>query len=475
MYQIGVNRNAHPEFDANVDVIIIGAGAAGLIAGLAASAWSRAVVVLEREDRVHGSTALSAGLIPAAWTRWQRDSGIDDSAELFTNDILAKSKCVGDYAVAHRLCTQSSKTLHWLADQWQVPLTLVDGFTYPGHSVRRMHATPRRTGDEFVACLLDAVQRTDVNLVTAAHAFELLVTSDTVVGVVVARGDGQIECIGAKAVILACNGYGANPELVRRHIPSMGDCLYFGHTGNTGDAVVWAERLELSLKHLGAYQGHASVAKPHGILISWAVMMEGGIQVNTNAERFSNELDGYSEQAERVIAQPAAIAWNIFDQRIFDIAAQFEDFRLAVEAGAVIKADSISGLADAAGLPAKKLEETFSEVRLLQRRDLSDQWGRRFTEGQRLTPPYYGVRVEAALFHTQGGIEVDSTARVLRNNGSRHDNLFAVGGAAVGVSGPSASGYLSGNGLLTAVTLGQTAGHEAGQWVARMNASAIDS
>ena len=100
-------------------------------------------------------------------------------------------------------------------------------------------------------------------------------------GMEIVRGDGTRERIGCEALILACNGYGGNPELVRRFIPEMADALYFGHPGNRGDAVIWGDALGAQLTHLGAYQGHGSVATPHNILITWAVIMQGGIQINT--------------------------------------------------------------------------------------------------------------------------------------------------------------------------------------------------
>ena len=118
--------------------------------------------------------------------------------------------------------------------------------------------------------------------------------------------------------------------------------MYFGHPGNRGDAVTWGETLGAELRHMSGYQGHGSVAHPHGILITWAVIMEGGFQINITGERFSDESRGYSEQAAIVLAQPMGIAFDIFDARIAAIARQFEDFRQAETAGAVIEAATIA-------------------------------------------------------------------------------------------------------------------------------------
>ena len=107
------------------------------------------------------------------------------------------------------------------------------------------------------------------------------------------------------------------------------------------------------------------------------------------------------------------------------------------------------------------IRATLESVADLKRRGATDRFGRDWSRLPDLAPPYRAVKVTGALFHTQGGLAVDGSARVLRPNGEALPNLFAAGGAAVGVSGPEASGYLSGNGLLTAVVLGRIAGGEA--------------
>jgi fumarate reductase flavoprotein subunit len=272
-----------------------------------------------------------------------------------------------------------------------------------------------------------------------------------------------MEVLGCKALVLACNGFGGNAALVRQHIPEIADGLYYGHQGNTGDALVWGQTLGARIEHLSGYQGHGSLAHPHGILISWALMMEGGIQVNTDGVRFSNEHGGYSEQAVNVLAQPGGIAWNIYDARLHAFAQGFPDYREAMAAGSVRRAADVTELARVTGLPEAALSRTLSETALYQSGQTSDPFGRDFTGKPVLTAPYHAVKVTGALFHTQGGLMIDDRARVVREDGARFANLFAGGGAACGVSGPDVSGYLSGNGLLTAIAFGFLAGMSAGE------------
>ena len=456
-------------FEAEPDVLIVGAGAAGLVAALAASEAGAEVVVVERDAVPSGSTALSAGLIPAAGTRFQREAGIADNPELFAADIMAKAEDEPDAAVVARLTERIGPVLEWLADSHGLPFDVVTNFSYPGHSARRMHGLPKRTGSELIDRLREAVEARDIPILTEFRATTLFTeAAGRIGGIAGSRPGGGEERIGCKALILACNGYGGNRDLVAKHIPQMADALWFGHAGNEGDAVLWGEALGAELVHMSGHQGHGSVAQPHGILISWATVMEGGFQVNAAGERFSDESHGYSEQAATVLAQPDGKAWTIFDERIAGIARQFEDFRQAEAQGAIVRAQDMTGLAAALGLPETSLAATAAEVAALKRGEGSDRFGRDFRNAPALGAPFCAVRVTGALFHTQGGLRIDTQARVLRPDASALPNLFACGGAAVGVSGPHASGYLSGNGLLTAVCLGEIAGREA----ARLTASA---
>jgi fumarate reductase flavoprotein subunit len=449
-------------FDDEIPVIIVGAGAAGCCAALAASERQAACAILERDALPRGSTALSAGLIPAASTRFQRAAGIADTPDLFARDILAKAGQEPDAALTRHIAGQAGPVIEWLADNYGLPFSVVDDFDYPGHSARRMHGLPSRSGAELIDRLRAAAEAADIPILTNALVETLFADDDgTVRGVALRHPDGSSERIGCRALVLACNGYGGNRDLVRRHIKEMDGALYFGHAGNRGDAVRWGEALGADMRFMSGYQGHGSVAHPHGFLITWAVIMQGGVQVDRQGRRFSDETCGYSEQAAIVIDKADGIAWDIFDERIAGIARQFEDFRAAEAAGAVLRAGSVGELADRTGLPPDTLARTLADVEEFKVAGACDSFGRDFAETPALSPPLCAVRVTGALFHTQGGLAVDGHARVLRRDGTPLPNLFAAGGAAAGLSGSTAAGYLSGNGLLTATVLGRIAGQSA--------------
>jgi fumarate reductase flavoprotein subunit len=454
------------DFATKVPLLIIGAGAAGLCAALAAKETGGDVVVVERDATPAGSTALSAGLIPAAGTKFQRAKGIFDNPQLFATDIARKARGEADPAVVHAVAAGAAPLVEWLAERHGLPFEVVDSFNYPGHSAMRMHGLPSRTGRELIDRLRDAAEQNDIVILRHSAAEHLIVDRDgCILGIEIARPDGTRERIGCDALILACSGFGGSPELVRRYIPEMESALYFGHPGNCGHAVMWGSALGAQLAHLGAYQGHGSLTTPHNILITWAVIMEGGIQVNREGRRFGDDTCGYSEQAAEVLRQPGGFVWDIFDARIAAVARQFEDFREAERAGAVLGFDTVEDMAQTIHVPFANIVAEWHDVEKLKLIGGRDRYGRQFRTEQSCKPPYHAVKVTGALFHTQGGLAVDACGRVKRKDGTAFPNLFAAGGAAAGVSGSIAAGYLSGNGLLTATVLGNLAGRAAAEQV----------
>jgi len=455
-----------PQFVIKLPLLIVGAGAAGLCAALAAKEAGVDALVIERDAVPAGSTALSAGLIPAAGTRFQRAKGIEDTPQRFAGDIQRKAKGGADQAVVEAVARGAGPVIEWLSDRYRLPFDVVDNFKYPGHSALRMHGLPTRTGRELIDRLREAAEANDITILTERAVERIFADPQgRVRGVESALRDGSRERIACDALILACNGFGGNRDLVRRHIPEMSDALYFGHPGNRGDAVIWGDELGAGLSHLGCYQGHGSVATPHNILISWAVIMEGGFQLNREGRRFSDETRGYSEQAAIVLRQPGGFAWNVFDRRIAEVARQFEDFRDAERAGAILTRNGVAALAQVMQVPVDTFAAEWEDVERLKAAGSSDRYGRQFQAAQLLVPPYHAVKVTGALFHTQGGLAVDAHGRVKRKRGAPFPNLFAAGGAAAGVSGASAEGYLSGNGLLTATVLGYLTGKAAAEQI----------
>lgn len=446
-----------------VDVLIVGAGACGLSAALAARDGGGEVLVLERDKVPLGTTAMSTGLIPAAGTRLQRDAGIDDDADLFAEDLLRKCKGTADENLLRAICAESTCTIDWLVDDHAIPLTLFAASgSLPGHSRTRLHGTPNRTGEELMASLLNATEESGADIMTSAKVTSLLVDgAKTVVGIEASRPDGTVERIGCRTLILASCGFASNQSLVDANIPELRSIMAHTHPGAQGDALLWGQELGAATADLGSYQGHANVAAGHGLLVSWLAITEGGIQINSEGLRFSDESRGYSEQAVDVARQPDGFAWTIYDERIDATMQEIAEYRDVRSAGALLTAQTIGELAEKTGVPLEALNHTMTETEALMSSGAQDRFGRSFDPALKIRPPYIAVKVHPALFHTQGGLVVDRHARVLDKAGKPLPNLFAGGGAAQGVSGSGASGYVAGNGLMTATTLGRLAGETA--------------
>ncbi|MBI2165890.1 MAG: FAD-dependent oxidoreductase [Chloroflexi bacterium] len=450
----------HEPWDIETDLVVVGAGACGMAASLAASEQGARVLLLEKSAKVGGNTALSQGMVPAAGTRFQKEAGVLDSPEAMAEDAFRKNGYTSDPELTLSLCRKSAELVEWLVDRVGADLRLVTDFKYPGYSQFRIHAPPSRTGLELVSQMLEAVKAQKLITLAADCPVRSLVTSreGEVIGVV--AGAERPERVKSQKVILACNGFGANREMLEQYCPEIANGLYFNHPGNTGEGIRWGMELGAAVQHMDAFQGHASIAHPHGILVTWAVIMSGGIQVNKAGRRFGDETRDYSAYTLKVLSQPEGLAFDIFGEGSYRLAvAGFEGFRELIRAGAVRRAESVPELAGLFGLNADNLENTLRAYNAARARGV-DEFGRE-QFGEELIPPLYGVQVTGALLHTQGGLRINTRAQALKPNGSPIPNLYAGGGVAVGVSGPGASGYLSGNGLLTALGWGKVAGEDA--------------
>jgi len=442
----------------DLDVLVIGAGACGLAAAVAAHDAGVSVAIIEKMDRPGGNSALSTGSVPAAATRFQREAGIVDTTEQFVADLMRTGGPTDCPSLVRRLAATSAETVEWLVDVVGARLTLVTAYKHVGHSVPRLHAPASRRGKDLVDDLLAAVARRGIPLALGNGARELVVDAIGVVGADITTISGERQRILAAKIILAVNGFAGNRDLVARFCPEIGGAQYFGARGSTGEAVLWGSELGAALGNIGAYQGYAAVSDPHGSLLSWTTIEKGGIIVNGAGHRFGDESAGYSGYTPNVMAQNGP-CFAIFDQKIFDVTAAEAEFVELVNYGGVKTAQTPAELAACHGLDPVAVTAAIEDYNKAARGERADAFGRRDFALAPLADTLYVCRVVPGLFHTQGGLMVDDDGRVLRGDRRPIANLFAGGGAAVGLSGRTgAGGYASGNGLLSAIGLGRLAG-----------------
>jgi fumarate reductase flavoprotein subunit len=444
------------------DLVVAGAGG-GLVAALRAAELGADVLVVEASPhyRRGNNTAMSTAMVPGVGTRWQREAGIDDSVALFVDDVRRKTRGTGDLRLAAALATVSAEVVEWLADVQGLAIELLTDMHYPGHTVDRCHTLPERHGSALVDHLARrAVAHPRIDFLVPAVLEDVRFGDAGVEAAVVRQPDGREEVVPTGAVLLATNGFGANAQMVRQHLPEIVAATYHGSEWSRGDALRIGGRHGAATAFLDAYQGHGALAPSAATLLGWATIMHGGVLLDMTGRRFGDETTGYSEYGPKLAARPGATGWVVFDRRIHDLCLPFTDFRQTVESGAAVWADDPAALATAMGLPVEAVIEELAASDRAACGEADDRFGRAYEAP--LEAPLAAVRVVPALFHTQGGLVVDEHARVTTPSRDVLRGLYASGGAAAGISGHGASGYLAGNGLLPALGLAYLAGSDVG-------------
>jgi fumarate reductase flavoprotein subunit len=452
-----------PDIGQKPDAIVVGGGAAGLMGALSAAHHGARVLLLERDLGGQSNFLVSGGLFPAAGSRYQRAAGIEDSPALFAKDIRAKGGASVNEALVEPLAARSVDAAHFLADVVGVDLHLMANITAPGHSVPRLHATPRESGRELHGLMRDAVRRHPrIRIVDQAEGTGSLVQGQgreaRVIGVEAGIADAT-QRFEAPAVLLATGGFAANRALLEEFIPDMAGALHIGAGPNDGCGIVWARSIGAGVALMDGYQGQGHVNPGKSTRLGMALPPLGAFMVNRDGVRFVNEDIGPSELAAEVLRQPGGVALEVFDQRILDVVMKQGPVRDAWNAGAIIAGPDLAAIAHRAGVPHAALAATFEAFARCARAPGGDALGRtRFAEP--LAPPLYASWVTGALAHTQGGLSVDARARVLRADGSAIAGLYGAGGVAAGLSGRGGAGYLPGNGLGQSFPLALIAGEQ---------------
>lgn len=452
------------QFDFSVPVLVAGAGACGAVAALAANDAGASVLVVERDDRAGGSTGMSQGLFCAAGSRSQAEHGVDDNPDLFFDDIMAKARGQADPVIARLLADQSAPTLEWLRDRHGLPWELDTRFRASyGNSRARVHGWPGHSGLDMVQLLHARMSEAAVDVLLQTRLVDIFVAEGRVTGVALERADGAIETIGCDALVLACGGFGANRTMTDCFMPETRTLRYNGHEGSHGEAILLAEKLGAALGDMGSYQGYAMLTDPQGISVPPPVLIEGGVIVNKAGHRFTDESADIAGMVLPLAEQPDGLGWVIYDSEIESRCRHIPELAQLMELNAPRRADSAEGLAALIGVDAGNLAAALDAVRTAAAQGSVDSFGRNWRKDRPPQGELRALRVVGALYHTQGGLQIDEQARVLRRDGTAFPNLFAGGGSARSVSGPSFWGYLPAMGLTTAVVLGRLAGRNAAQ------------
>jgi fumarate reductase flavoprotein subunit len=428
-----------------VDVVVAGGGAAGLMTALRASLDEDLVVaVFEKSTREGCNAAISSGSLAAGGTRFQREAGIVDSPQRHADDILAASRDEEWRPVVEALCAVAPDVVEWIADTGY-PVEIGADMPRAGMSVPRLHTDVGRLGGaRLVRHLRDLLAaRPNVAFVDEAPVVGLLASRSGVSGVVVEQ-NGAREEVAAGATVLATDGFAADPTLMAEHLPHLGRPFHGGTSTNTGDAHAWLRNLGASFRNMGAALRSGLVVVGHGTRVSPALQFNGAVLLDTAGLRFvDEEAHGYSSMAGILQQQPGERAAMVWDAMAMSATAESEMMRDCLASGAISSVADLGELADRLGVDVTTLD-----------RELQPRPGRR-----PLQAPFHFAWVTHGVLTTQGGVVIDPCGRVLDAAGAPIPGLYAAGGTACGLAGASSDGYSSGNGLLAAFGMGWIVGN----------------
>lgn len=454
-------------FEFTVPVLVVGGGASGCIAALAASMAGADVLLIEQDERPMGSTGMSQGLICAAGTKAQAAHGIEDSAHTYFDDIMTKTKGQTDPVLARAIADNAGPTVDWMIETLGMPWDLDTGFRPAyGNSTYRVHGWRGHGGQDMVDLLHRRLDDNGVDVMTGAKLVDVHADTDgRVLGVTMERPDGTREQVGCDTLILACGGFAANHAMVAANMPEMAAARNNGHEGSQGTGIIVGEKLGAAFGDMSAYQGYAMLTEPQGLPVPPGVPVAGGILVNIEGKRFTDETADIAGMVHPVLQQPGDYVWVIYDDRIEKDVDYIPEIIELNKLNAPKFAGSEEELSQVLDVPFAALSATLEDARAAQSAGEPDSLGRLWDKDIPPAPRFRALKVVGAIFHTQGGLQIDGNARVLHADGTPLPNLFAGGGAARSVSGPAHWGYLPAMGLATAVTFGRLAGEAAAKLV----------
>ncbi len=495
--------------DVECDVVIVGAGGAGMSAALqAVDSGVEHVIVVEKAGSTGGNTSRATGGMNAGKTVYQdknewsdanvesiekkiatakeqygdtladliqtveeqleaykaNPTGYFDSPELFALDTIVGGKGINNPDLVLTLTKNSADAIEWLATK---NANIKDVSSLGGASVKRAHRAVTEDGKttpvgaylvKALTADINAEEKIDLRVNTAAT--EILMEDGKAAGVKVQSENGEYT-ISAKAVILASGGFGADLKRVAELKPELDGFVTTNAPTITGDGLDMAVAVGAALVDIDQIQIHPSVYTETSSLITEGIRGDGAILVNQKGERFINELETRDVVSAAELAQEGGYAYTILDQKMMDASATYNKY---YDKGFAVKGETYEELAEMIGVPSDAFKATMESWNASCAAQKDEAFGRTSFASALDTAPYYAIKVAPGVHHTMGGVKINSSAEVLNEAGEVIDGLFAAGEVTGGVHGAN---RLGGNAVADIVVYGRIAAQSAAAYISK--------
>ena len=438
----------------DVDVVIVGAGGAGMSAAITAKQQGKTVLLLEKMPYVGGNTTKATGGMNAAETHYQAEQGITDSVEQFVEDTMKGGHNINNPDLVRTLAEKSADAINWL-DEIGAPLPKV---SFSGGATNaRIHAPADGSGvgGYLVNCFSETMEKLGIEVLLETKANEIIMVDGAAAGVKAESPDKELT-INAKAVILTTGGFGANEEMYCTYRPDLRGTVTTNAPGATGDGIVMAQAVGADLVDIDQIQLHPTVEQATSMLITEGVRGDGAILVNQSGVRFVNELQTRDVVSAAELEQEGQYAYVIFDQNLREGLKATEKY---IKNGIVTEGETIEALAEKLGIDPAVLAKTLADWNDAVAAGEDKEFGRTTGMEHDLSKaPYYAIKVAPGIHHTMGGVKINTNTQVIDTNGNVIPGLFAAGEVTGGVHGGNRIG---GNAVADIVVYGRIAGANA--------------
>ena len=508
-YKTAVEKDAAAE-DSTVDadVVVVGAGGAGMTAAITAAAEGKSVVILESQSMVGGNSVRATGGMNAGKTVYQDENefgesagvektlktaaekyadnetitalaktvseqwaayqanptGYFDSVELIELDTMIGGKGINDPELVETLCANSADAIDWLDEHG---ITLHNVSSFGGASVKRIHRPVNAegktvsVGSYMIPLLEENCEKAGVKMMLDTTATEILTDANgAAVGVKATGASGETVTVNAKAVVLATGGFGANLDMVVKYKPELKGFMTTNAPGIQGQGIEMAQAIGAATVDMDQIQIHPTVEANTAALITEGLRGDGAILINEEGQRFIDEVGTRDVVSAAEIAQTGSYSWLVVDQAMADASSVIQGY---IKKGYTVTGATYEELGKAMGVDAAAFAETMEKWNGYVEAKNDPDFGRTSFANPLNTAPYYAVKVTAGVHHTMGGLKINANTEVLNEKGEVIPGLFAAGEVTGGVHGAN---RLGGNAVADFTVFGRIAGAAASDYAA---------